>query len=262
MLTLTTLASGSSGNAALVSEGGTHILIDAGISARRITTALKALGVAPADLAAVLITHEHSDHISGLATLSRQLPTPVYASYGTAGALVGKLPALEGRLFGFTPGESFQIGPLTVETFATPHDTAQSNGYAVSAGGRKAAVVTDLGHVTEAVQRGIAGAHLLVAETNHDIEWLQSGPYPYFLKERVLGDYGHLSNEAGAELVCEAAEDQARTLVLAPLSKENDTPQRAYDTVRLALERRGAVIGSDVRLDVAPRSEKGPTYIV
>ena len=262
MLTLTTLASGSSGHAALVSEGGTHILIDAGISARRITTALKALGVAPADLAAVLITHEHSDHISGLATLSRQLPTPVYASYGTAGALVGKLPALEGRLFGFTPGESFQIGPLTVETFATPHDTAQSNGYAVSAGGRKAAVVTDLGYVTGAVLRGIRGADLLVAEANHDVEWVQSGPYPYHLKARILGDRGHLSNEAGAELAWTAVEGGARTVVLAHLSHENNTPARAHEVVRGVLERRGAAVGRDVALEVAPRSEKSRRYTV
>ena len=262
MLTLTTLASGSSGNCTLVSDGATHILIDAGISARRITTALKGLGVAPETLAAVLVTHEHSDHISGLTTLTKQLPLPVYASHGTARELCCRIPALETRLHPFTPGVCFGLGTLEVETFATPHDTVQSNGYAVSAGGRKAAVVTDLGCCTEEVRRGIQGAHLLVAETDHDVDRLRSGPYPYFLKARVLGDRGHLSNEAGAEMICTAAEAGARTVVLAHLSKENNTPARAYDTVRAALERRGAAVDRDICLDVAPRSEPGPVYTV
>lgn len=262
MLTLTTLASGSSGNCTLVSDGTTHILIDAGISARRITTALKEVGVDPAELAGVLVTHEHSDHICGLTTLTKHLPVPVYASRGTGWQLCYRIAFLEERLRTFEPGEGFRVGGLEVETFPTSHDTAQSNGYAVSAGGRKAAIVTDLGHVTPAVEDGIRGCHLLVAEANHDEEWVRSGPYPYMLKQRILGDRGHLSNEAGAGLACAAAENGAHTLVLAHLSQENNTPARAYDTVRAALERRGAVIGRDVALDVAPRAGCGKRYTV
>ncbi len=262
MLTLTTLASGSSGNCALVSDGHTHILLDAGISARRITTALKGLGVDPAELSAVLVTHEHSDHISGLATLTRRLPVAVYASGGTARQLCAKLPALEDRLRVFRPGECFCVGRVEVETFPTPHDAAESTGYALSAAGRKAAVVTDLGSVTPAVEAGIRGANLLLAEANYEPEWLESGPYPSFLKARIRGERGHLSNAAGAALACAGAERGAATVVLAHLSRENNTPQRAYDTARAALERRGAEIGRDVVLAVAPRDTASATFPV
>ena len=260
MLELCTLASGSSGNCLLVSSGDTHILVDAGISCRRITTALKAMGLDPKALSAVLVTHEHSDHIAGLATMTKQLAVPVYASRGTGMQLCYRIPFLEEVLHTFTPGERFSLGGVDVESFATPHDAAQSTGYSLSAGGKKAAVVTDLGHVTDEVAEGIRGAELLVAEANHDVEWLQSGPYPYSLKSRILGDRGHLSNEAGAQLVCRAVEGGARTVVLAHLSRENNTPQRAYDVVRSALEHRGARVGQDVRLEVAPRDQTGERY--
>lgn len=260
MLELCTLASGSSGNCLLVSSGNTHILVDAGISCRRITTALKAMGVDPKALSAVLVTHEHSDHIAGLATMTKQLAVPVYASRGTGMQLCCRIPFLEEVLHTFTPGERFSLGGVDVESFATPHDAAQSTGYALSAGGKKAAVVTDLGCVTDEVAEGIRGADLLVAEANHDVEWLQSGPYPYSLKSRIMGDRGHLSNEAGAQLVCRAVEEGARMVVLAHLSRENNTPQRAYDVVRSALEGRGARVGLDVRLEVAPRDQAGERY--
>ncbi|OUN10748.1 MBL fold metallo-hydrolase [Flavonifractor sp. An91] len=262
MLQLCTLASGSSGNSLLVSDGATHILVDAGISCRRITTALKGLGVDPASLSAVLITHEHTDHISGLTTLTKQRKVPVYASRGTGRQLCYRIAFLEEVLHPFTPGACFSIGSIDIETFPTPHDAAESTGYALSAGGRKAAVVTDLGHVTEAVEAGIRGANLLVAEANHDVEWLRSGPYPYFLKDRILGDRGHLSNEAGAALVCSAVSAGTSTVVLAHLSHENNTPERARQVVGASLTRMGAVPGQDVLLEVAPRSEPGRRYTV
>ena len=244
MLELCTLASGSSGNSLLVTDGRTHVLVDAGISCRRICTGLKELGVEPTELAGVLITHEHSDHISGLTTLTKQLRLPVYASPGTGRQLCYRIAFLEELLRPVAPGEGFSIGGLAIESFPTSHDAAESVGYALSAGGRKAAVVTDLGYVTGAVLRGIRGADLLVAEANHDVEWVQSGPYPYHLKARILGDRGHLSNEAGARLACRAAE------------------AGAHEVVRGVLERRGAAVGRDVALEVAPRSEKSRRYTV
>lgn len=262
MLELCTLASGSSGNSLLVTDGRTHVLVDAGISCRRICTGLKELGVEPKELAGVLITHEHSDHISGLTTLTKQLKLPVYASPGTGRQLCYRIAFLEELLRPVVPGEGFSIGGLAIESFPTSHDAAESVGYALSAGVRKAAVVTDLGYVTEAVLRGIRGADLLVAEANHDVEWVQSGPYPYHLKARILGDRGHLSNEAGAELAWTAVEGGARTVVLAHLSHENNTPDRAHEVVRGVLERRGAAVGRDVALEVAPRSEKSRRYTV
>lgn len=260
MLELCTLASGSSGNSLLVTDGRTHVLVDAGISCRRICTGLKELGVEPKELAGVLITHEHSDHISGLTTLTKQLKLPVYASPGTGRQLCYRIAFLEELLRPVAPGEGFSVGGLAIESFPTSHDAAESVGYALSAGGRKAAVVTDLGYVTGAVLRGIRGADLLVAEANHDVEWVQSGPYPYHLKARILGDRGHLSNEAGAELAALAVESGTRAVVLAHLSRENNTPSRAWETAARRLRSMDCEPGRDLSLSVAPRSGLGPTY--
>lgn len=262
MFEVCTLASGSSGNCLVMSHEGCHILVDAGISARRITTGLRALDIEPGDLSGILITHEHSDHISGLAVLSKQLRIPVYASKKTAMQLCYRIAFLEDLVRPFEPGEQLAPGGFGVDTYATPHDAAGSVGYAVSAGGKKAAVVTDLGCVTEAVYRGVQGADLLVCEANHDEEWLRSGPYPYYLKARILGDNGHLSNEAGGELARRAVEWGAKTVVLAHLSGENNTPARAYDTVRRHLEAGGVDVERSLLLEVAPRSEAGRRYAV
>ena len=255
-----TLASGSSGNCLLVRGGGSQVLVDAGISCRRIVGALRELGVDPRALDGVLITHEHSDHIAGLVTLTKQYRLPVYASRGTGWELCRRIAFLEDLLRPFEPGEKFRAGELEVTSFPTPHDAAQSVGYVLSHGEKRAAVATDLGYVTPEVERAVRGADLLVCEANHDVEWLKAGPYPYPLKARILGDRGHLSNEAGAELAWTAVEGGARTVVLAHLSHENNTPRRALDVVGGVLSRRGAAVGRDVILEAAPRSETGRVY--
>lgn len=261
MLSLTTLASGSSGNCLLVSDGSTHLLIDAGISARRISRALKEAGLLCSDLAGIFITHEHADHVSGLATLTKQFALPVYASHGAARQLSARVSDRE-VLRPFHPGDPLEIGGLLLSSFPTLHDTPDSVGYTVTDGKRKAAVVTDLGVVTDTVRSHTDGCDLLVVETNHDPDWVASGPYPPFLKARILGDRGHLSNDAGAALACSAVRNGARTLLLAHLSAENNTPRRALDTVCLALQRMGAQPGGDVTVAVAPRSERGLCYEV
>ena len=262
MLTFCTLASGSSGNAALVSCGDTHILLDAGISARRITAGLAAVGLAPGQLSAILITHAHSDHTTGLATLLKKLEAPVYASEPTLCQLLSKLPAL-GRLGrGFTPGSAFSVGALEVDTFPTPHDCPGSVGYALSGGGAKLALATDLGHLSRPVLEGVLGCDALLCETNHDVDWLRSGPYPYPLQQRVLGDYGHLSNEAGAELAVRAAQAGARTIVLSHLSHQNNTPARALEAVLARLRGAGFDPEGELTVQVAPRSQPGPVLQV
>lgn len=262
MLTITTLASGSSGNSLLVSGGDAHILIDAGISCRRITTALNQLHIDPMSLAAVLVTHEHTDHVCGLATLVKKLPAPIYASVGTAYQLTTRIGLPAERVLPFTAGDTFDIGPLHCTSFSTPHDAADSVGYTVELDGCKLALATDLGHVTDTVRRAILGSHLVVLESNHDIEWLRSGPYPYPLKQRILGDRGHLCNEAGADLALQAARSGAHTIVLAHLSSENNTPQRAYDVACRHLSANGIDPERDIRLAVAPRTQPGPTFSV
>ena len=260
MLSFVTLASGSSGNAALVSCGQTHILLDAGISARRITTALRGLGVDPASLSGVLITHEHTDHISGLATLTKQLGLPVYATAPTLDALAMKVPTIPEKRLGrfFAPGESFPLGELWIEPFATSHDAACSVGYAITGGDSRMVLCTDLGYISPQVERAVAGCDLLVCEANHDEEWVRTGPYPYYLKQRVLGRRGHLSNEAGAQLALLAAQNGARTILLAHLSEENNTPAHALEVVGRTLRQAG--FEDTVTLEAAPRKEPGRVY--
>ena len=256
---LRTLASGSSGNCILISHSGGYILVDAGVSCRRIVTALRSAGVEPEALLGVCITHEHSDHIAGLATLTRHYGLPVYTSPGTARQLCYRMAGLEDLVRPMEPGSGAEAGPFLLGSFPTSHDAAQPMGFTFTADARKAAVVTDLGYVSGEVLDGVLGAQAVVCESNHDVEWLQSGPYPYYLKARILGDKGHLSNEAGAALALQCAQAGAHTVVLAHLSAENNTPQRALQTAQTALSAGGF---DRVTLAVAPRSEPSPAYEV
>lgn len=254
-----TLASGSSGNCTLVRCGGTRVLLDAGISARRITAGLRELGTEPSELSAILITHEHTDHISGLATLTKKLRVPIYASGATLRQLCYRIPFLEDLVRPLEGGQGAQVGALWCQAFSTPHDAAGSQGYSLTGEGRKMALCTDLGYLTPEVLEGAAGAELLLAEANHDEEWVRSGPYPYYLKQRILGDFGHLSNETGAVLAQKAAEGGARAVILAHLSQQNNTPARAYETVSLRLMAMGCDPERDISLTVAPADRLGPT---
>lgn len=258
MLCFRTLASGSSGNAVLVSGGGTHILIDAGISWRRITSALKNMSLAPEVLSAVLVTHEHTDHVCGIATMVKHSNIPVYASQGTARQLNCRIAFPSGQLVAFPAGACFEIGPLTCRSFSTPHDAVDSVGYTVELDGCRLALATDLGHVTAEVCDAVLGSDAVILESNHDVDWLRSGPYPYMLQQRILGDRGHLSNEAGAELAAQAVRAGAKTVVLAHLSHENNTPTRAFDVAARRLSACGIDPEKDIRLLVAPRAEPSP----
>lgn len=263
MLTVTTLASGSSGNSLLVSGGGTHLLIDAGISCLRITKSLTALGLDPHALSAVLVTHDHSDHICGLATLLKRLPhLQVLSSVGTAQRLTDRAGLPARRIHPIPAGSTFDVGALRCHSFSTPHDAPDSVGYTVELNGCRMALATDLGHVTDSVRHAILGSQLVVVESNHDIARLQTGPYPYPLKQRILGDRGHLCNEAGAQLVLEAVRAGAHTVILAHLSQENNTPSLAYDATCRTLSAAGIDPERDVTLCVAPRGELGQTYPV
>lgn len=255
MLKIATLASGSSGNCAVVSDGRIHILIDAGISARRIVTGLGELGIAGRDLSAIFITHEHSDHICALPVLCRQLSAPIYTTEPTARQICYRTAGLEERFRVFDPGEGFAVGDVVAESFATSHDCACPVGYTLTDGERRLAFCTDLGVVTPQVEEGIRGAHTLVGEFNYDGDMLRSGPYPPYLKSRILGERGHLSNEDGAALAAWAVERGARRVIMAHLSKENNLPGIAMRAARRSLEALGAAVGRDVALSAAPRSE-------
>jgi len=255
LISLHTLASGSEGNSLLVSAGGTHILVDAGISARRITAALLSLGLTPGDIAGVLVTHEHSDHTAGLATLTKQYRLPLYASGGTAGALCARIPHAADVLHLLPRQGVLTLGDAQVTVFPTSHDAAESIDFRFDCGGAALGVLTDTGCVTPEAEQALQGVDLLVLESNHDEDWLLSGPYPYYLKQRILGNRGHLSNDAAAALAQRMASAGTRQFVLAHLSRENNTPERARQTMARALA------GLDVSVTVAPRAELSGPYI-
>lgn len=253
---LRTLASGSGGNCILVQQDDTAILIDAGISCKKITTRLQASGLDPEALDAIFLTHEHSDHIAGLRVFLKRYPTPVYATAGTGNRAAEKYPVVGELLHTFSAGETVEVGALEVQSFSTPHDAADSVGYRCTGGGHSLAVVTDLGWVPEEVRTVAAGVELALIEANHDEEWLKSGPYALPLQNRILGDHGHLCNETGGAFGAYLARHGAKTLVLGHLSQENNTPEHAYQVVSQVLEQSGV----HPALEVAPRDALSRPY--
>jgi len=241
---IVTFASGSTGNCSLVSDGGVHILVDAGISMRRIVKGLETLGLAPCDIDGVLITHEHSDHVSGLKMLNRHYALKIYAPSELCRVLTESVPELKENLKEVAVNAVFNIGGLGVEAFCTPHDSVFSAGYVF--GGGRLAYCTDTGCVTEEMSAHLMGADAVLIEANHDIKMLRSGPYPAYLKRRILSERGHLSNEACAFLANMLAKSGTRHIILAHLSRENNTPELARETVSQAIAGLGA------RLYVAP----------
>ena len=258
MTTVHTLASGSSGNALVCSCGDTHLLIDAGISCRRITAALRELGLTPADLDGIFITHTHTDHISGLQTLMKHCTAPLYGSGTTLRGLCYRLAGIEDRCRELRPGETAEVGSCALTAFPTSHDAPGACGCRVDTGDGSVGILTDTGYVTDEAAALLPGVDLAVLEANHDVETLRSGPYPYYLKERILGEQGHLSNEVSARFAVTLAEAGASEIVLAHLSKENNTPAMARNAVALAL----SAAGLTPELSVAPRDTLGPAHIV
>ena len=232
---LTTFASGSGGNCALLSMDGVHLLLDAGISCRRIRQQLRASGLEPENLSGVLITHSHRDHISGLAVLLRACPLPVLASEGVARELRYCVAGVEPFLRELPLDAPCEQFGLTLRCFPTPHDTAYSVGWRVE-GSERFALATDMGTVTEPVRRGLLGADAVLIEANHDPELLRRGPYPVSLKRRILSDRGHLSNAACAALARELEESGTRYLVLGHLSQENNRILKGMSCVLLTLQ--------------------------
>lgn len=238
-MTVTVLASGSTGNCTLISEGSTHLLLDAGISARRIETALRECGVEPDMLAAILVTHEHTDHIKGLEVLLRRCGAPAYAIAPVADALRETVPGAEGRVGTVEPDCAVLIGETAVTPFAVSHDSAGCCGYRVSGQTGSFGCCTDLGVVTEDVRGALTGVDCAIIEANHDLTMLRTGPYPAFLKKRIRSAHGHLSNDDAASLAVYLAQTGTRVLILGHLSRHNNTPGEALRTVQLALDEAG-----------------------
>ncbi len=258
MTTVHTLASGSTGNALLLSCGESHILLDAGISCRRVTAALRELGLEPGSLSAILITHTHADHISGLQTLLKRCGAPLFATERAGRELAWRLPDAEARLEVLDFGAPRSIGDVVVTAVPTSHDAPGSCGFRLDTADGAVGVLTDTGYVTDEAADALLGVDLAVLEANHDIETLRSGPYPYYLKQRILGPQGHLSNVDAARFAAALAESGASEIVLANLSRENNTPAMAQTAVEQAL----SAAGVSPLLSVAPRDCPGPAHVV
>ena len=254
---LCSIASGSSGNCIYVGSDNTHLLVDTGISKKKIDAGLKELDIKGEELEGILITHEHSDHIQGLGVFSRKYEVPIYATPGTIEGIenyapLGRMP--EGLLHPIHTDESFILGDITIDPFRISHDAKEPSGYRMNCCGKSVAVATDLGIYDEYTVSKLKSLDAVLLEANHDIHMLEVGSYPYYLKRRVMGDKGHLSNELSGRLLCDILHDNLKHILLGHLSKENNYAKLAYETVKLEVTLSDNIYkGEDLDMAVARR---------
>ncbi len=254
MVNFISLISGSSGNASVISDGRTHILTDCGMSGARLKDALKKIGIAPEALSALLITHEHIDHVRGAGVIARRYSLPVYATEKTFSALnCGRIDDALIRVI--KPDRDFEIGTVGVLPFSIPHDAADPVGYNYFAEGEKYSLATDIGHINDYLLSHIRSSRAVLLESNHNVGMLEAGSYPYHLKRRILSDTGHLSNEYAAKCALELVKSGTERITLGHLSRENNTPELALLETHTALTDAGINVGTDMRLAVAKRFE-------
>ena len=251
------VASGSSGNCICLGSDQCHVMIDAGISGKRIEEGMNTYDYTTSDMDGVLITHEHSDHIQGLGVVARKYGLPIYATKGTADAILqsSSVGKIDPSLFHvIEAGKTFFIGNLEIYPMSISHDAADPVAYLVSDGRHRVGVVTDLGHYDAVIVSHMEGLDALLLEANHDIHMLQVGAYPYPLKQRILGERGHLSNETSGQLLGQILHDGMQHILLGHLSKENNYDELAYETVRLEISLGdNPYRGNDFPIEVAKR---------
>jgi phosphoribosyl 1,2-cyclic phosphodiesterase len=253
-ISVSVLASGSRGNSAVIQSARTRILVDAGISCREIFKRLKGLGEDPQALSAVVVTHEHADHVYGLATLAKKLKIPIFMTGATHQAWAKSVRdrGADSRNFErvevFSAGKGFQIGEIAVAPFTIPHDAADPVGFTFRAEGCKIGFATDLGYLPASVRDHLRGCDVLIMESNHDLEQLRNGPYPWSVKQRVMSRVGHLSNDALADFFRSDYDGRAAYIVLAHLSEQNNIPEIARGAAEAALGRRQTLFKNRVML--------------
>lgn len=260
------IASGSSGNCIYVGSQATHLLVDVGISGKKAEAGLNELELAGRDIDGILITHEHSDHIAGLGVLCRKYGIPVFATKGTIKAIIqngGKNAPDEALFQEIEADKKIIIKDLTVSPMRISHDAAEPVGYRIGYEGKKVAVCTDLGVYNDYTVECLKGMDALLLEANHDVNMLQVGPYPYYLKQRILGDRGHLSNENSGRLLDRILHDNLKTVMLGHLSKENNMPELAYEAVRMEITMGNSPYkAEDFKIMVADRSMPSPVISI
>lgn len=246
-LQFSVLASGSTGNAVYVENGDKRLLIDCGLSGKKMDALFKAIDRSPKDLNGILVTHEHSDHVKGLGIFARKHRLPIYANEATWGAMghsIGDIPV--DQKFVFKTGHVQNFGTLEVESFGVSHDAAEPMFFVFRDSGKQLALLTDLGYVSEQIKATIQGSDSFIIEANHDIEMLMAGRYPWNIKRRILGDSGHISNEDAGAALCEVIDNRAKRVYLAHLSKDNNMKELARMSVEQRLQQEGIRIGETI----------------
>ena len=263
---LCSIASGSSGNCIYAGTDQSHILIDAGISGKKIEEGLYSMDLKAEDIQGILITHEHLDHIKGLGVMARRYGIPMYGTAGTIEYMlshdcIGKVD--DGLFHIIRPEEDFIIGDMTIQAISTSHDAADPVAYRLKKQQKSMAVITDLGTYDDSLVDKLKGLDVLLLEANHDIHMLQAGGYPYYLKRRILGDKGHLSNELSGQLLGRLLHNQFKHVLLGHLSQENNFPELAFETVKLEVTLGdNPYKGSDFPMQVASRDEVSPLITI
>ena len=257
---LIVLGSGSSGNSVYVEAGGTGVLVDVGLSAKQTALRMTEVGLDPSQLTAIIVTHEHSDHVKGVRVMSKTLAAPVFISDVTRSECRFAGDG-NGMRWGeaISSSEPFQVGALDFHPFTIPHDGVDTFAFTVEAEGVKVGIVTDLGYITQLVAERLRGCDLIVIESNHDRDMLKVGPYPWPLKQRIAGNTGHLSNDETSRWIREDFDGRAHWLVLAHLSKQCNHPELARLSVIQALESRGPSFYPDARNRVKIARQDRPT---
>ena len=252
---LTSIASGSSGNCIYVGSDEANILVDAGISGKKIENGLKELSVEPKSLDGILVTHEHIDHVAGLGVMARRYHLPLYMTEKTAQAVcnIKSVGKIDHELFQvITPDRPFRIRDITIDATSIWHDAADPVCYTMESGGIRASIATDMGNYHEGIVEKLKGSDILFIEANHDINMLQVAPYPYYLKRRILSNRGHLSNERSGQLLCDIMTENTREVFLGHLSKDNNYSELAYETVKISLLENG-MVPEEFHMQVAKR---------
>ncbi len=249
-LHICSLRSGSKGNSTLVFSNTTKILVDCGISCKMAVSALSDIGISPYDINAVVVTHEHGDHIKGINLFSGKYAIPVFANSDTWTSMRNSLDRVCEECVKIIEEESVKIGDINVCAFPISHDAANPVGYTFVAGDEKISVATDMGTVTPAVYAALQGSDKILLEANHDVNLLSMGAYPQMLKRRILGDFGHLCNDRAGEIALSLLNSGTKNFLLGHLSRENNNPDLAYATVLEFLSRKGAKEGKDFTLDM------------
>lgn len=260
MFNFCSLYSGSSGNSLLVQSNNTKILIDSGESAKKIENALSSVDVSAEKLDAILVTHEHVDHVKSLGTLAKKYNIPVYATTGTWSGMKAQTEKINPNLVNtFNISSEFSIGDISIDSFSIPHDASNPCGFNIKHNGQQISIATDLGHITKEILEKLEPSSFLLLESNYDPEILKFSRYPYYLKKRISGEYGHLSNNEAGQLVSYLSKKNLKSVMLGHLSKENNFPELAYKTVADELINSGCDI-SKLEINVATRVQ--PSKII